>query len=70
MKLQLPELQIEDKLARKIQSKRDQKKSQEKAKSGVLIHSVLPYLLEILQTKIINKHYNDTLASHFDVDKT
>ena len=29
-----------------------------------------PYLLEIIRTKIISKHHNDSLAGHFGVEKT
>ena len=29
-----------------------------------------PYVLEIILTKLISKHHDNKLASHFDIEKT
>ena len=36
----------------------------------VLHHQGLPFILEVIQTKFINRHYDDSLAGHFGIDKT
>ena len=37
---------------------------------GVLHHQELSFEPEIISTKIISQHYNNSLAGHFGVDKT
>ncbi len=37
---------------------------------GVLCHQGLPYMPEIIRTKLISRHYDDRLAGHFGIDKT
>lgn len=36
----------------------------------VLYHQGLPYVPEIIYTKLISNYHNDILASHFKIDKT
>ena len=68
MRLRLPELQAEDKVAREIREK-GLKEGWEEI-DGVLHREGLPYLPEIIRTEIISRHHDDPLAGHFGVEKT
>ena len=68
LRLRLPELQVEDQVAREIREK-GLKEDWEKI-DGVLHRNDLPYLPEIIRTKIISRHYDDALVSHFGVEKS
>lgn len=35
----------------------------------ILFHQKLPFIPEVLQTKLINRHHDDLLAKHFDINK-
>ena len=59
---------MEDQAARKIRQK-DLKEGWAKVE-GVLHFQGLPYLLEIIRTEIISRHYDDPLARHFGIEKT
>ena len=37
---------------------------------GVLQYQGLPYVPEIIRSKVISRHHNDLLAGHFGIDKT
>ena len=37
---------------------------------GVLHHQGLLFVPEIIQIELINRHYKNPLAGHFDIDKT
>ena len=68
LRLQLPELQIEDQVARDIREK-GLKEGWEEI-NRVLRREGFPYLPEIIRTEIISRHYNDPLVGHFGVEKT
>ena len=68
MRLRLPELQVEDQVAREIREK-GLKESWEEI-DGVVHREGLPYLPEIIRIEIINRHHDDPLAGHFGVKKT
>ena len=68
LRLRLPELQAEDQIAREIREK-CLKECWEEI-DGMLHRQGLPYLPEIIRTKIISRHHNDPHAGHFGVEKT
>ena len=37
---------------------------------GVLQYRGLPYVPEIIRSKVISRHHNDPLVGHFGIDKT
>ena len=37
---------------------------------GILHHQGLPYVPEIIRIELISRHYDDSLASHFSIEKT
>ena len=67
MRLRLQELQEEDAEAKKIRTK---KRRNWEEIDGVLHHQGLPYVPELIRTKLISKHHNDLLAGHFGIEKT
>ena len=69
MGLKLQELQSKDKQARKFRAKQLVKDGWEDI-DGMLHHQGLPYVPEIIRTKLISRHYNDLLAGHFGIKKT
>lgn len=71
MKLQIPELQEENKQTRKIRVEQlgQPGKDDWKDIDRVLYQQGLPYVPEIIQTKLISQHQNNLLASHFRVQK-
>ena len=68
IRLQIPELQAEDKLASKIREK-GLKQGWEEI-DGVLDRESRLYLPEIMRTEIISRQPDDPLAGHFGVEKT
>ena len=68
LRLQLPELQVENQVAGEIWEKGLRGVWEEI--DGVLHREGLPYLPEIIKTEIISRHYDDLLAGHFGVEKT
>ena len=67
MRLRLAELQESDEEVRRI---RTEGLNEYKKLDGVLYHQGLPFVPEIIQTKLISWHYDDPLAEHFGIDKT
>ncbi len=68
MRMRLPELQDEDKEAMKLRSE-GLPKSWEDIEQ-VLHYQGLPYVPKIICSELINRHYDDTLAGHFGIEKT
>ena len=68
MRLRLQELQSKDKQARKFRAEQSVKNGWEDI-DGMLYHQSLPYILKILQTELISKHHNNSLAGHFGIEK-
>ena len=68
MRLKPSELQESDDEARKIRAKR--LKNDYEEVDGVLHHQGLPFILEAIQIELISWHHNNSLAGHFDIDKT
>ena len=67
MRLRLAELQKSDEKARKIKAKG---LDRYKDVDGVLHHQGLPFVPEIIRTELISRHHDDSLASHFGINKT
>ncbi len=66
--MKLPELQNDDKQAKKLRSKgllEGWKDIEE-----LLYYQGLLYVLKLIRLKLISRHYNDPLASHFNIEKT
>lgn len=63
-------MQEEDQFVKEMQSKQGLKEGWKEAKDNILNHQGLPCLPEIIQTKIINRHYNNFLADQFGIEKT
>ena len=68
MRLRLPELQDNDEEAIALRA-RGLPKGWEDVE-GVFQYQGLPYVPEIIRSKVISRHHNDPLAGHFDIDKT
>ena len=68
MRLRLVELQAEDGQARKIRAEKLGGNWEDS--DGILHHQGLPYVPEIIRTKLINRYHNDPLVAHFDIKKT
>ena len=68
MRLRLVELQAEDGQARKIRAEKLDGNWEDF--DGILHHQDLPYVLKIIRTKLISRHYDDPLAGHFGIEKT
>ena len=69
MRLSLAELQENDPKAQKIKKKQLANKNWQEI-DRVLYHQGLPFMLEATCTKFISWHYNNSLAGHFEIDKT
>ena len=67
MRMRLAKLQKSDKKAQKI---RVESLNEYKKLDRVLHHQRLLFVLEIIQTKLINQHHNNFLAGHFGINKT
>ena len=68
IRMRLVELQAEDSQARKIRAKK--LGGNEEDCNRILHHQGLPYVYEIIKTKLISKHHNDPLVGHFGIKKT
>ena len=66
MRLRLAEFQESDKETQKI---RAEGLDRYKDVNRVVHHQGLPFVPEIIRTKLISWHYNDPLAGHFSIDK-
>ena len=69
MKLRLSELQETDEEARRLRGSTGLPEDWEDVE-GVLQYRGLPYVPEIICSKVISCHHNDLLAGHFGIDKT
>ena len=67
MRLRLQELQAKDEQAQKART--GHSKGWDNI-DGVLNHQGLPYVSEIIWTKVISKHHDNLLAGHFGIKKT
>ena len=68
MNLRLPKLQDNDKEAKVLRAGGLPEGWEEV--EGVLQFQGLPYVPEIICSKVISCHHNDPLAGHFGIDKT
>ncbi len=68
LRLRLLVIKAEDQEAWKIREQ-GLKQSWKEIKE-VLHYEGLPYVPEIVRTKLISRHHNDPLAGHFGIDKT
>ncbi len=68
MRIRLFELQDDDKEAIKLRSE-ELPKSWEDIEQ-VLHYQGLPYVPKIIRLELINRHHNNPLAGHFDIEKT
>ena len=69
MRLQLSELQEKDEETKRLRGSASLLKDWEDVEE-VLQYQKLPYVSEIIRSKLINCHHNDPLAGHFGIDKT
>lgn len=67
MRLRLLKLQKSDKEVRKIRTER---LNRYKDIDGILHYQGLLFISKIIWIKLINRHYNNPLAGHFDINKT
>ena len=68
MRLKLVELQAEDGQARKIRAEKLGRNWDDS--NEILHHQGLLYVLKIIRTELISRHYDDLLAGHFSIKKT
>ena len=68
MRLRLVELQAEDGQVWKIRAEKLGGNWEDSDR--ILYHQSLPYVPEIIRTKLISRHYDDLLAGHFGIEKT
>ena len=68
MKLRLPKLQDEDRGAKVLRAGGLPEGWEEVEE--VLQYQGLPYVPEIIRSKVISRHHNDIPARHFGIDKT
>ena len=68
MNLRLPELQDNDKKAKVLRAGGLPKGWEEV--EGVLQYRGVPYIPEIIRSKVINRHHDNFLVGHFGIDKT
>ena len=69
MRLRLSELQESDPKGSELKSKDELSDSWEDT-DGVLYHQGLPFIPEVIWTKLISQHHNDLLVEHFGINKT
>ena len=67
MRLRLQELQAKDKQAQKTKAEHSEGCNNI---DGVLHYQDLPYIPEIIRTKLISKNHDDLLAGYFGIEKT
>ena len=68
MKIRLPELQDDNKAAKKLRSKR-LPKGLEDIKQ-VLYHQGFLYIPKVIYSELINKHHKDLFIGYFGIEKT
>ncbi len=69
IRLRLPELQAEDQLVGRVR-KQGLKDGWEEDADRLLHHQGLPYVPEVIRTRLISRHHDDPLAGHFEIDNT
>ena len=69
MRLRLSELQENDDKVKLLRGSADLPEGWEDVE-GVLQYQGLPYVPEIICSKVISRHHNDLLVGHFGIDKT
>ena len=67
MRLPLPKLQDKDEEAKALRAVGFPKDWKDVER--VLEYRGLPYVPEIIHSKVISRHYNDSLTRHFGIDK-
>ena len=70
MRLRLLELQDNDKEAKVLRSDVAGLSESWKDDKGVVQYQGLPYIPEIIRSKVISCHHNDPLIKPFGIDKT
>lgn len=70
MRLQLLELQDNDKKVKVLRSVAASLLTDWKDNKRVFQYYGLPYVSEIIRSKLISYHYNDLLIEHFGIDRT
>ena len=68
MRMRLPELQDNDKEAKKLRSKGLQE-NWENIKQ-VLYYQAFPYASKVICSELINRHHGNLIADHFGIEKT
>ncbi len=68
MRMRLPELQDNDKEAKKLRSER-LSESWEDIKQ-MLYYQGLSYVPKVIRSELISRHHNDALVGHFGIKKT
>ena len=68
MRLRLPKLQDEDEEAKVLRARGFPEGWEDV--EGVLQYQGLPYVPEIIRSKVISRHHDDPFAGHFVIDKT
>ncbi len=66
--MKLPELQDGDKETKKLRSKGLPKGWEDIEQ--MLHYQDFPYVPKVIRSKLISRHYNDSLAGHFGIEKT
>ena len=69
MRIRLPELQDNDKEAKKVRSKQILPEGWEDIKQ-VLYYQGLLYVPKVIRSELISRHHNDLFAGHFGIEKT
>lgn len=69
MRLRLFKLQESDQEAQRIRAAKQLQEGRKDIDS-VLHYQSLPYILEIIRFKLICRHHDNLLASHFEINKT
>ncbi len=67
--MRIPELQDDDKEARKLRSEQVLPEGWEDIKQ-VLHYQDLPYVPKVIRSELISRHHNDPLGGHFGIGKT
>ncbi len=68
MRMRLPELQDDDKEAKKLRSEGLPEGWEEIEQ--VLHYHGLPYIPKVICSELISRHYNNPVAGHFGIEKT
>ncbi len=67
--MSLPELQYDDKEAKKLRSEQVLPEGWEDIEQ-MFHYQGLPYVPKVIRSELINRHYDDPLAGHFSIEKT